>query len=74
LHPYRTAGKIIVLFILIFTFLTAHEKTKGYGLNGSKQYQNSAAPQFLVESNFNLLLLFPNTLTVQQFQMICLQV
>jgi hypothetical protein len=27
-HPYRTTGKIIVLYILIFMFLTANEKTK----------------------------------------------
>jgi hypothetical protein len=41
-HPYRTTGKIIVLYILTITFLTAGERTKGCGLNGSRHYQNSA--------------------------------
>jgi hypothetical protein len=40
-HPYRTTGKITVLHILIFKFLTADEKTKGSGPNGSKLCQNS---------------------------------
>jgi hypothetical protein len=31
-HPYRTTGKIIVLYILIFKFSTATEKTKGCGI------------------------------------------
>jgi hypothetical protein len=36
LQPYRTTGKTIVLYIVIFTFLAADEKTEGSGLNGSK--------------------------------------
>jgi hypothetical protein len=39
-QPYRTTGKIIVLYILICMFLTADWKTKGSGLNGSKHYPN----------------------------------
>jgi hypothetical protein len=46
LHPYRTTGKIIVLYILIFTFFR-HEKTKGSGLNGSKHYRIQSSPNFL---------------------------
>jgi hypothetical protein len=40
-HPYVTTGKIIILCILIFTFLTADENTDGSGLNGSKHCQKS---------------------------------
>jgi hypothetical protein len=32
-HPYRTTGKIIVLYILTFKFLTADEKTEASGPN-----------------------------------------
>jgi hypothetical protein len=52
-HPYRTTGKNIVLYILLFTFSTAGEKTKGTGLNVSKHNQNlmkwcllQASPEF----------------------------
>jgi hypothetical protein len=34
--PYKTTGKIIILYIQ-----TADKKTKGSGLNGSKHYPNS---------------------------------
>jgi hypothetical protein len=37
-----STNQIIVLYILILTFLTAEEKTKGSGLNGSKHYPSSS--------------------------------
>jgi hypothetical protein len=36
------------------------EKMEGSGLTGSKNYQNSVSPKFPHESNFELLLSFPN--------------
>jgi hypothetical protein len=42
-QPYRSTGKIIVFYILIFTFFAADEKTLYSVLNGSKHYQNSTS-------------------------------
>jgi hypothetical protein len=42
---------------------------EGSKLNSSKHYQNSVSPS---ESDFDLLLLFPNILTVTHFETICL--
>jgi hypothetical protein len=39
--PYRTTGKIIVFYIIIFTISRADEKTEASGLNGSMHYYNS---------------------------------
>jgi hypothetical protein len=36
-HPYKTAGKIIVVYIHIFRFFDNRRKTEGSGLNGRKQ-------------------------------------
>jgi hypothetical protein len=40
-HPFRTTGKIIILYILIFTSLTTDWESEGFELNGNKHYQNS---------------------------------
>jgi hypothetical protein len=40
-HSYRTTGKIIVLYIIIFTFSDSRRKIEGSELNGSKHYPNS---------------------------------
>jgi hypothetical protein len=59
------------LYILTFTFFDSSVRTKGSAPNGSMHYQNSISSWFHPESNFDLLLSFPNTWTVTHFQVIC---
>jgi hypothetical protein len=37
-RPYKTTGKVTVLYILTFTFFVADEKTEVSGSNGIKHY------------------------------------
>jgi hypothetical protein len=62
LHPYKTTGKITVLYIVIFMFffLRGDMKVKDSELNGSKHSPNLICSYFLSECNFDLLLSFPN--------------
>jgi hypothetical protein len=65
---FNTAGKIIVLCILIFFLLfylfiyykRGDEKTNYSKLNGATHSLNLICSQFLRECNFDLLLSFPN--------------
>jgi hypothetical protein len=57
LHPYGTTGKIIVLYILIFTYL--------YSRREERDWIVEALPEF------DLLLSFPNTWTVRLFDTLC---
>jgi hypothetical protein len=48
-HPYKTTGRISVMYILIFTWSHSRRKTKDYELRGRKHSQN------LVRSNLFLI-------------------
>jgi len=56
-HPYKTTGKIMVLYFLISKILERRQE--------DKTEQNGSSFLFLCECNFNLLLLFPNTWTLK---------
>jgi len=48
-HPYKTTGKIIVLYIIIFKFLVANWKIKDSAPNDSKRSLTLFCSQFLPE-------------------------
>jgi len=65
---YKTTGKIIVLYILVFKFLVAKWKTKDSAPNDSRHFLNSICSKFLPEWNFVLLSLFPNIRSLAPFK------
>jgi hypothetical protein len=59
------------LYSLIFMFFDGRQEDSS-GPNGGEHYHNSISFSFPLESNFDLLLSFPNIWTVTHFQTICL--
>jgi ABC-type glucose/galactose transport system permease subunit len=62
LHPYITTRKIIILYILNFTFFDRRED-KGFEMNGSKQYPNSICSNCGGISLMNSYKLYPKILS-----------
>jgi hypothetical protein len=67
-HPYKTKGKIVVLYILIFIFLYSKMGKNYSSPKDSKHFLTSNFSQFLHEWNFGLLMLFPIILILPHFQ------
>ena len=72
-HPYKTTGKIIVLYILIFIFLITNCKTKDSTLNDSKHSLTSICSYILPKWSFDYLSVFPNIWTFPLYQSIYYQ-
>jgi hypothetical protein len=67
-HPYKTTGRITVLYILIFTFSDTDGKAKDSELCGSKHSPNFIYSYFPRECNFYLLTSFSNIWNLPNFQ------
>jgi hypothetical protein len=59
-HPYKTTGKIIVLYILLLIFLDSQWKIEDFIPNDKKDSHISIYSEFPPEWNFDFLRLFPN--------------
>jgi hypothetical protein len=70
LHSYSTAGKIRVLYILIFRFFIWDGKTKDFGLNDSKHSLNLKYSWFRHEYHSDLLVSSPSIWILPHFQVI----
>jgi len=70
-HPYRTKGKIIIFYILTIIILDfkLEDKKILHRIMASIPWLQSAL-NFLHDKNFDLLGMFPNILSVPQFQRI----
>jgi hypothetical protein len=55
-QPYRTTGKIIVLYVLMLRFSTADEKTEGSGPSGSNYSQTNLLYFFKSKESTGVLL------------------
>jgi hypothetical protein len=69
-HPYKTTGKTIVLYTLIFAFMYSTLEEKYSAPNDSKHYPTSICYSFLKKCRFDLLGLLPNIWTVTPCQRI----
>ena len=64
---YKSAIKMIVLYISIFTFFNSKWKTKGSGPNGGKQFLHLVSTLVLHAGSCDLVVLLPNIWTLPHF-------
>jgi hypothetical protein len=72
-HPSSTQARLRSCILQCSRFSTADKKTGCSGLNDTKQYQTPSSSEFAKETNFDLLLPFPNISSVTNLQKISLE-